>query len=615
MSLQASRREFLRVTAAALAASSAAFSQSATILRNIPYVQNVHRTQATICWTALNSSDATVEFWDDSREVRTTAAKVRAYTPAETGIAAAQYRFEAVLDGLQPGLVYTYRAYSGGELLTPLPQRFQTPGDSGFTFVAFGDSGTGSPAQASLAARMLTSGAQFVLHTGDLVYPAGTYERYQSLYFAYYQDLMRTAPFFPCPGNHDYWETSSLPYRALHSLPSETIPARDQGRYYSFDWGNAHFVSLDTNDTLADAAAGKGEMLRWLEADLAASRKFWRVVLMHHPPYASGVHDGEPEAELIRKYISPILDRFHVPLVLNGHEHSYQRSKPIRGGQASPGGTVYLTTGGGGAPLHPVRLTPLLETGVTDYHFVQCAVDGAKLQVDAVRPDGSTLDSWTLAPQPVVAEGGIVDAAGFGQEIACGGIISIFGEQLSPCEVHPTEFPLPCEAAGCAVTLNERPLPLLMASAMQINVQLPFDVTGLADLAIQTPNGTLIRKVTILPAAPAVFECAILHESGEPVSKDSPARSGEILSVYATGMGKPQGTQEIGEAAKPLPLEATVLVSWSGNLLAARSATLAAGLCGVSVITFEVPETVGDAAQLRILADGKASAAVAIPVV
>jgi len=568
MSLSSSRREFLRILAAGAAYSSSALAQSAAAAFRSPYVQDVRADRATICWTSNESGVGSVEYWDDSRAVRTAVART-------LPVGESRYRFEAILPKLAPGSSYGYRASMNGERVGF--SRFQTPGTAAFEFLAFGDSGTGSVAQAQLAKRMLEHSASFVVHTGDLVYPAGSFESYETLYFAYYEELMRSAPFFPCPGNHDYYGAGCIPYRALHSVPGDTVRAQDHGRYYSFDWGNAHFVSLDTNDSLFEAVNGSGDMLRWLDADLRSSQKFWRIVVLHHSPYAEGAHSGEIEGKMIRQYVSPILEKHGVTLVLNGHEHSYQRSVPIRG-------ISYVTSGGGGAQLHPVAPSPLLAKGAAEHHYVALAIDGGQLHARVLRADGSELDSWKLAPQPTIQA--VVDAASFGPELASGGLVSIFGHHLTRDEGKP---------AADLVTLNGEPLKALLASPLQINVQLP-QFTGEAVLSVRAPNGSVNRNITLQTVAPAIFEGALLRSNGTLVTDESPAAPGEVLSVYATGLG----TSNL------------VTVEWNGKALATQL-TATPAFPGVSVVTFEVPAAQFSEAQLRLMTRGKRSNAVRVP--
>ena len=113
---------------------------------------------------------------------------------------------------------------------------------------------------------------------------------------------------------------------AVHSVPGDTVPVADRGRYYSFDWANVHFVSLDSNLSLERAVTSGGPMLEWLNNDLRSTRQFWRVVYFHHPPYGAGPNQNDVHSLWIRQYAVPIFEANGVQLVLNGHEHSYQRS-------------------------------------------------------------------------------------------------------------------------------------------------------------------------------------------------------------------------------------------------------------------------------------------------
>jgi len=258
------------------------------------------------------------------------------FSTEQTGLGEGLFQHTAVLEDLQPGTQYRYQVRVDGQnTAADGPFSFRTAGVGTFSFLALGDSGTGSAEQIQLAQLMESEPASLLLHTGDIAYPSGSYWNYDRHYLGVYQAMMRRIPFYPCPGNHDHYDHGGEPYRAIHDLPAETVPERDRGLYYSFDWGDVHFIALDSNQPLDEAARGRGAMLQWLEADLARSRAFWRVVYFHHPPYATGHNEGDYLSRLARSLISPILERHSVPLVLNGHEHSFQRTYPIRGSRAA----------------------------------------------------------------------------------------------------------------------------------------------------------------------------------------------------------------------------------------------------------------------------------------
>jgi uncharacterized protein (TIGR03437 family) len=641
-----SRREFLQAFSVAVAcAATHSFGQSSAILR-LPYVQKVGGAEATVLWTTPQAGSGAVEFWSDSQIPRRALAAATVSQPWDTGMAAPFYCHEAVLDELEPGRYYTYRVLLEGQPLDGGVRSFRTPGPGAFEFLALGDSGTGSFEQAQIAQRMLQHPAQLVIHTGDLAYPTGTYTSFENNYFGAYRDLMAAAPFFPCPGNHEYYEQRAAPYFSVHAFPQQAANASEHGRYYSFDWGNAHFVSLDSNDALRDAVDGRGEMLSWLDRDLQGASKFWRIVFIHHPGYSVGKHRDEPEAQLIRRHVAPILDKYSVPLMLNGHEHSYQRTMPIRAGSiARPGeGTVYLTTGGGGAELQPiVASADHMEVAVSEHHYLSCSVDGGTLRIKALRPDGTELDSFAASPPPVFAAAGVVNAAALTPQLASGGLAFITGFQLAVDDVAQQQFPLPTQAAGTTVLIDNTPAPILNASANKITVQIPFEIRGGATLTVQTPNGAASLRVTIDDVAPALFENAIFSEDGDQISADRPAKPGESLNVYLTGLGKPAARVATGEAAAAAPAMASVQVvleavqarprrtrgrdrGLSGargfalptparNRLQPDYAGLAPGVAGINCVKFRVPQQCGEGRfSLRVVANGVESNTVALPV-
>jgi acid phosphatase type 7 len=607
------RRQFLQALAVAVASSAVSPAQNATLIR-FPHVQNVKRNTVSVIWTVREPGAGAVDYWDATGRTGRATATFQSFSPDVTGMPFAYHRFEAVLSNLAQGTDYKYRVSMDEAPVTAEPLSFRTPGVLPFQFLAFGDSGTGSFEQRRISQLLLGHHAKFVIHTGDLVYPSGTFERYESLYFEHYRNIMKNVPFFPCPGNHDYYELNCIPYFAAHSLPQESIAPEDIGRYYSFDWANAHFVSLDSNDALRAAATASGKMLEWLDNDLGKTDRFWRIVYMHHPAYSAGKHSGSAECEMVRQFIVPILEKHHVPLVLSGHDHSYQRSYEIRGGTISePGqGALYLTTGGGGAELHPVYASPFVNIAKSEHHYLACDVNGAEVQLKAIGLYGNEVDVATVAPAPVIYENGVLDSASYGRRLAAGGLVSLFGLQFAPEDISASQYPLPTTAGGVSVLLNGRALPILMASANQLNVQLPFDVAGVAPLTVKNQNGAATIEVTIEAVAPAIFEGAIFHQNGLQVTGETPAFPGEVLTIYLTGLGSPAEDVVAGEAARSVPLSVAVTVQVGDFRIPPVSARIAEGMAGVDIVTFELPSGVHGIVGLSVIAAGVQSNAVTL---
>ncbi len=242
-------------------------------------------------------------------------------------------------------------------------------------FIVFGDSGTGDLAQGKLAAVMEHYPIDFILHTGDIAYPDGTEKELQDNFVNVYAPLLKKVPFYPAPGNHDYLTNDLDPY--LNHFGKQ--------RYYSFDKDNIHFISLDTNTPLFGE-----EMTQWLENDLEnRKRAIWTVVFFHHPPFSSGQAHGS--SFLVRQKIVPILEKHHVDLVFSGHEHNYERTKPING-------IIYVVTGGGSGTLYEMGpIADFSAVHAVQTHFVYMTETKCSLDGKAINLKNETIDSFHLS--------------------------------------------------------------------------------------------------------------------------------------------------------------------------------------------------------------------------
>jgi uncharacterized protein (TIGR03437 family) len=594
-------------------------AQGANLVRG-PYLQNVGRNRATVMWAALDSGSGVVEYSRDRSFSSRASARVRRFDPTSTGYAVAYFQYEAELTGLEAGTEYNYRVRLNGEDLDPAESlRFRTAGAGPVAFLAFGDSGSGSEGQLSLARRILQEKVDLVVHTGDLAYPHGTFQEFDDFYFRVYGALMRQAPFFPCLGNHEYYTDGAFPYLSLHSLPSDGVPAAGLNRYYSFDWSNVHLVSLDSSMSLEVPQTAR-YMLDWLENDLRQTRQLWKIVYFHVPPYAFGVHDTEPGMQTVREQIVPILERHGVQLVLNGHEHSYQRSFPIRNGAAvAPGqGIVYVTTGGGGGCLHTVLADALVAAAAFAYHYVRVDVEGDRLTLRAIRTDGYEMDRLTLQARSNTVITGVVNAASLTPGLAPGALVHINGLGLAPEDKAPTNFPLPTDLSGVGVTVEGKPLPLFSICDTRIQAQLPFDLSGRAALKVWTPAGFAETSVLIADSAPSIFPNSVVGPSGAVVTDAAPAEPGFWLVVYLTGLGRVAGDIAPGQETPCSPLIPTrlpVTVQLGDLTVAPIFAGLTPGFAGVYQVNFQVPPGIAAGRHaLRVVTGGASSNAVSLPV-
>jgi len=188
--------------------------------------------------------------------------------------------------------------------------------------------------------------AEILLLLGDNAYNNGWDYEYQANFFNVYQtSILKNHALFPAPGNHDYTNLSAhqidkqIPYYNIFSLPQNGECggiASGTPSYYAYNWGNIHFISLDSYGKEENSLRlydTTSPQVNWLKQDLAANTQKWTIVYWHHPPFTKGSHNSDTESELIniRQNLLVILERNGVDMVLCGHSHTYERSYLLNG--------------------------------------------------------------------------------------------------------------------------------------------------------------------------------------------------------------------------------------------------------------------------------------------
>ncbi len=164
------------------------------------------------------------------------------------------------------------------------------------------------------------------------------------------------------------------PFRDVFALPGNGAE-----QWYSYDWGRIHFVAIDTEADYATQA-------EWLDRDLAASTLPWKIVYMHRPPYSSGNHGSDMP---LRRLLAPIFEKHDVQLVLAGHDHDFERTKP-------QGGVAYVVTGGGGRGTYNVGSSDFTAFSEEVIHFTYVEVGVEELVLHAVDGIGVEFDSMVV---------------------------------------------------------------------------------------------------------------------------------------------------------------------------------------------------------------------------
>ncbi|MFT5434212.1 MAG: hypothetical protein ACI9OJ_004925, partial [Myxococcota bacterium] len=239
-------------------------------LRRYPYLQTVTGSEARVVWTATLEGGGAIE-WSTGDEWTRMEATRELFDVERTLGEVDYWSYEARLTGLVAGQTYCYRVVLD-EVTIASGLHFTTAWsdpDRPLRILAFGDSGTGSVDQLALRDRMMEHEFDVFLHLGDMAYGSGTFSEFEKHMFEIYRDIMHGVPMWPTMGNHEFKTQAGQPYLDVFSLPEVAVREEETERYYSFDYGNVHLVSVDSNDSQLVLSAlydisGEPSMFKWL---------------------------------------------------------------------------------------------------------------------------------------------------------------------------------------------------------------------------------------------------------------------------------------------------------------------------------------------------------------
>ncbi len=287
------------------------------------------------------------------------------------------------MEGLVPATRYFYRVRCGGETRGGEFRTWPAADETTLAFIVYGDTRSQPDVHDAVAGAILDLLAEaddhrtLLISTGDLVSNGDRESAWDEQFFSPHlprlRRLLAGAPLVASRGNH---EKSGLLFQRYFPYP-------DGGRgWWSFDVGPAHFVVLDQ---YRDYSPGSPQYA-WLERDLAATDRRWRILVLHQPGWSAGAHRN---TEKVQRFLQPLCVRYGVSLVLAGHNHYYAR--------CDVDGVQHITTGGGGAPLYTPRPDhPHVVAAAKAYHFCRVEIRGGELRFVAQDLDGRVLDAFTL---------------------------------------------------------------------------------------------------------------------------------------------------------------------------------------------------------------------------
>ena len=350
--------------------------------------------------TNATSNSAVVSWWTNLPTTgRVTYGVVTASEQAIDDSAGMVQHHSVSLTGLAAGASYTYTVASdAGAASVSAVGKFRTapiPGQA-FSFAGIADFGGGSPGATQNAANIANADTSFIQTFGDNIYPSAglpdpdfstKYSDFDARFFKPFAAALKSQVFFPANGDKEYFTDGAF---------WKTFPMLgDNHNWYSYNWGSAHVLVLDTEQSFLPGSA----QYDFVQSDLAnAPPSLWRIVVSHRPPYSSTTANSSSTA--VKQHLVPLFEQYGVSLVLSGNSHNYERSIPLREGAPDSTGVTYIVSGGGGNGFNKFAIPQPAWSAFREdsvYEMVKVGVTPASLIVEAIRADtNEVLDTITL---------------------------------------------------------------------------------------------------------------------------------------------------------------------------------------------------------------------------
>ncbi|MFH1681986.1 MAG: metallophosphoesterase [Candidatus Eisenbacteria bacterium] len=357
-----------------------------SLVRKAPYlIYNGSNSGMQVLWQLIWTETCTIEWGEDESY---------SMGVAETHECGSAHQHSYTITGLTPGTVYLYRVVAGQDTCAGSFRAAPESDAEAVRFFVYGDTRTYPEDHDSVAAAMVDAYAvDDSLHTmllcmGDLVSDGDLEEDWDTEFFDRscegIQTMLASLPYQACMGNHEGSGALFVKY-----FPYPFV----DGRYWSFDYGPAHFTVVDQYTSYGPGSAE----LDWIESDLAASTKPWKFLYLHEPGWSAG--GGHENNVSVQDYIHPLCVEHGVAMVFGGHNHYYARAEVAC--------IQHITTGGGGAPLRtPDPGYPHIVAAAEAFHYCKVEIRGDRLVFTAVAPDGTVIDSVARGTPIGVAPGG-----------------------------------------------------------------------------------------------------------------------------------------------------------------------------------------------------------------
>lgn len=303
--------------------------------------------------------------------------------------------------GLHPDKVYTYRVGDGKNWSEWFQFRTAPATDRPFSFIYLGDAQNDIKSKWSRVIRraFATNGdARFIVHAGDLINRSNNDNEWGEWHFGggFINGMI---PSIPSSGNHEYFRdeqktlTLDPHWKAQYTLPENGPEELKESVYYT-DYSNVRIISLNSQMIVLDSNSLKIQA-KWLEEVLKNNQKKWTMITYHHPIYSTA--KGRDNKEF-RELFKPLFDKYHVDLLMQGHDHTYSRGQNLPTGTSGKvGGPMYVVSVAG-PKMYKVDVDPKwMDVFAEDTQLFQIiSVNGDELNYTAYKASGEVFDSFKL---------------------------------------------------------------------------------------------------------------------------------------------------------------------------------------------------------------------------
>lgn len=302
---------------------------------------------------------------------------------------------------LKPDQIYTYRVGDGTSWSEWFQFKTGPASTKPFSFIYLGDAQNDIKSKWSRVIRraFATYGdARFIVHAGDLINRSNNDNEWGEWHYGggFINGMI---PSIPSPGNHEYFRdeqkvlTLDPHWQAQYTLPENGPEGLKESAYY-IDYSNVRMISLNTQMIVLDSNSLKIQAA-WLETVLKNNPQRWTMITYHHPIYSTA--KGRDNKEF-REIFKPLFDKYHVDLLLQGHDHTYSRGQNLPTGVSGKvGGPMYVVSVAG-PKMYKVDVTPKwMDIFAENTQLFQIiSVDNENLTYTAYKASGEVFDAFKL---------------------------------------------------------------------------------------------------------------------------------------------------------------------------------------------------------------------------